>query len=53
MIFQDNTKQSYPEIEYCVQYRETDMDFVSRLMEQYGIYYFFDHTIAKTHAGDG
>jgi type VI secretion system secreted protein VgrG len=28
---------------YCVQYRETDFDFVSRLMEQEGIYYFFKH----------
>lgn len=29
--------------EYCVQYRETDFNFVSRLMEQEGIYYFFEH----------
>ena len=29
-------------LEYCVQYRETDLTFVSRLMEQHGIYYFFD-----------
>ncbi len=35
---------SYPPREYCVQYRETDLDFVSRLMEQEGIYYFFRHT---------
>lgn len=28
---------------YCVQYRETDFNFVSRLMEQEGIYYFFEH----------
>ena len=34
---------SYPPLEYCVQYRETDFDFVSRLMEQHGIYYFFKH----------
>jgi type VI secretion system secreted protein VgrG len=39
--------QSYPKIEYCVQYRETDFDFVSRLMEEYGIYYFFEHTEEK------
>jgi len=34
---------SYPEREYCVQYRETDFDFVSRLMEHEGIGYFFEH----------
>ncbi len=28
---------------YCVQYRETDFNFVSRLMEQEGIYYYFAH----------
>jgi type VI secretion system secreted protein VgrG len=33
-----------PKLEYCVQYRETDLDFVSRLMEKYGIYYYFRHT---------
>ena len=35
---------SYPVLEYCVQYNETDFSFVSRLMEQYGIYYFFKHS---------
>ena len=30
--------------EYCVQYRESDFDFASRLMEEEGIYYFFKHT---------
>lgn len=29
--------------EYCVQYRETDFNFVSRLMEEEGIFYFFQH----------
>jgi type VI secretion system secreted protein VgrG len=42
--FDDKTTQSYPQIEYCVQYRESDLAFTSRLMEQYGIYYFFDQT---------
>jgi type VI secretion system secreted protein VgrG len=30
-------------LEYCVQYRETAFDFVTRLMEQYGLYYYFEH----------
>src|SRR5579864_7397525 len=30
--------------EYCVQYRETDFNFVSRLMEEEGICYFFEHS---------
>jgi type VI secretion system secreted protein VgrG len=34
---------SYSPIEYCVQYRETDFNFMSRLMEQNGIFYFFQH----------
>lgn len=34
---------SYTARNYCVQYRETDFDFVSRLMEYEGIFYFFTH----------
>ncbi len=41
--FRDATSGNFPELEYCVQYRETDLAFVSRLMEQHGIYYFFEH----------
>jgi type VI secretion system secreted protein VgrG len=37
--FRDLTTQTYRTREYCVQYRETDFDFVSRLMEEEGIYY--------------
>jgi type VI secretion system secreted protein VgrG len=29
--------------EYCVQYRESDFNFASRLMEEEGIYYYFVH----------
>jgi type VI secretion system secreted protein VgrG len=34
---------TYRKLDHCVQYRETDYNFVSRLMEQEGIYYFFEH----------
>lgn len=29
---------------YCVQYRESDWDFASRIMEEEGIFYYFEHT---------
>ncbi|MBU6951370.1 type VI secretion system tip protein TssI/VgrG [Hahella sp. HN01] len=32
----------YPELEYCVQYRESDLNFALRLMEQEGIYFYFE-----------
>ncbi|MDH0301304.1 MULTISPECIES: type VI secretion system tip protein VgrG [unclassified Pseudomonas] len=41
--FEDLLSRNYREREYCVQYRETSFDFVSRLMEEEGIYYFFRH----------
>jgi type VI secretion system secreted protein VgrG len=34
---------TYYQRDYCVQYRESDFDFASRLMEEEGIYYFFKH----------
>jgi type VI secretion system secreted protein VgrG len=39
--------RAYREWKYCVQYRETDFNFVSRLMEQEGIAYYFKHTDSK------
>ncbi len=50
-IFKDNGYSDYklqmmnppPKREFCVQYRETQFDFICRLMEEEGIFYFFEH----------
>jgi len=47
--FRLSLKNSYPQTEYCVQYRETSFNFVSRLMEECGIFYYFDHTTQGKH----
>lgn len=41
--FEEHLSRSYREREYCVQYRESSFDFVSRLLEEEGIYYYFRH----------
>ncbi|MCP4745158.1 MAG: type VI secretion system tip protein VgrG [Desulfobacteraceae bacterium] len=33
----------YPKREYCVQYRETDLRFIKRLLAEEGIFFFFEH----------
>ncbi|MFG1462667.1 type VI secretion system tip protein TssI/VgrG [Xanthobacter sp. DSM 24535] len=38
---------SHPAREYCVQYRETDFDFLTRLFAEEGIYFCFQHTDGK------
>jgi type VI secretion system secreted protein VgrG len=47
--FRLSLKGSYPQLEYCVQYRETSFNFVSRLMEEFGIFYYFDHSTEGKH----
>ena len=41
--FKNKLHGSYKTREYCVQYRETTFNFISRLMEEEGIFYFFEH----------
>lgn len=57
--FQLALTRVYTPRNYCVQYRESDFNFISRLMEEEGIFYFFSHgsgghrlVIADTSASD-
>ncbi len=45
--FESKLTGTYRTWDYCVQYRETDFAFVSRLLEQEGIYYYFRHEEGK------
>lgn len=39
--------RDYEKWDCCIQYRETDFNFISRLMEHEGIFYFFRHSAGK------
>jgi type VI secretion system secreted protein VgrG len=45
--FKSSVTGTFDTLEYCVQYRESDFNFVSRLMQQFGIYYYFEHQDGK------
>ncbi len=45
--YTNSLQSSYDPLEYCVQYRESSFNFVSRLMEECGIFYFFKHEQGK------
>lgn len=45
--FKSDLKSTYESREYCVQYRETALEFVCRLMEEEGIVYYFEHAKTK------
>ncbi len=45
--YKNRLQGSFDKREYCVQYRETAFNFVSRLMEEEGIFYFFEHEAEK------
>ncbi|MCG8316221.1 MAG: type VI secretion system tip protein VgrG [Pseudomonadales bacterium] len=42
-----DTKHTYTKRAYCVQYHETEFQFLSRLMEEEGIFYFFEHHLDR------
>jgi type VI secretion system secreted protein VgrG len=37
-------REDYPPLDYCVQYQETALNFVSRLMEHLGLFYWHEHS---------
>ncbi len=45
--FEIQCNGSYAKRDFCVQYRESNLDFVSRLLEEEGIYYYFKHTTSS------
>jgi type VI secretion system secreted protein VgrG len=45
--FEFRLQNEYQPRDYCVQYRETDLNFISRLLEEEGIFYFFEHSAEK------
>ncbi|MGK2231238.1 MAG: type VI secretion system secreted protein VgrG [Colwellia sp.] len=45
--YEDRLTGKYDKQEYVVQFNETDLDFVTRIMQQEGIFYFFKHTNGK------
>ncbi len=45
--FQLKLVKTYPKRLFCVQYRESHLHFVSRLLEEEGIFYFFEHAKGK------
>jgi len=55
LTISDQTTATYQPLKYCTQYSETDFHFVSRILEESGIFYWFEHTDQdnKIVLGDG
>jgi len=55
LTLSDQTSVTYKPLDYCTQYDETDFHFISRIMEQSGIFYWFEHSDQdnKVVFGDG
>lgn len=52
---QDHTNGSYKPLDYCTQYSESDFHFISRILEESGVFYWFEHSDSdnKLVLGDG
>lgn len=44
VAYRNQTTREYTRLDYCVQYRESSFNFISRLFEEEGIYYYFEHS---------
>ncbi|OYX96574.1 MAG: hypothetical protein B7Y74_00805, partial [Novosphingobium sp. 35-62-5] len=44
LAFEVKASSGTRQLAYCVQYGESDFDFVSRLMEEEGLYYYYQHS---------
>ncbi|RQR79222.1 type VI secretion system tip protein VgrG [Burkholderia sp. Bp9012] len=42
-VYEFRLSKAAPNRSYCTQYKETDLDFVQRLMQEDGLYYYFEH----------
>ncbi|PHM73426.1 type VI secretion system Vgr family protein [Xenorhabdus kozodoii] len=47
ILFENQLVEKYRTWEYCVKHNETDFDFIHRLMEHEGIYYYFKHDMGN------
>ncbi|TFG93932.1 MAG: type VI secretion system tip protein VgrG, partial [Calditrichales bacterium] len=45
--FEFKLNETYPDIEFALQYRETDFNFINRRLEHFGIFYYFEHKDEK------
>jgi type VI secretion system secreted protein VgrG len=44
LTISDQTTHPFQSLDYCTQYAESDFDFVSRILEQHGVFYWFEHS---------
>jgi type VI secretion system secreted protein VgrG len=40
----DQTTAAYKPLDYCTQYNESDFHFIARILQQHGVFFWFEHT---------